>query len=184
MIRGERVVLRPVEETDHASIQAWQNHPEVWFWMDYERPFSLEDIAESEARAREEGVPLIIEVDGKAIGRIGLNGFRRRDRICSLYVFVGDADAAGNGYGPDAIRALLAYAFERFDLARVELWSLAANERAIRSYERCGFAIDATLPARSFKDGEWHDRVIMSVTREEFEALQRSGFQPSFTGRS
>lgn len=177
MIHGERVVLRAVEEADHRTIQAWQNHPEVWYWMDYERLFSLEDIAESEARAREEGIPLIIEVDGRAIGRIGLNGFRTRDRICSLYVYVGDLDAIGDGFGPDAIRALLAYAFERFDLARVELWSLAANERAIRSYERSGFQIDATLPARSFKDGEWHDRVIMSVTRGAFKALQRKGLQ-------
>lgn len=76
MIRGERVVLRPVEEADHRLIQAWQNHPEVWFWMDHEQPFSLDDIAESEARAREEGVPFVIEVDGRSIGRIGLNGFR------------------------------------------------------------------------------------------------------------
>jgi len=57
----------------------------------------------------------------------------------------------------------------------VELWSLAANERAIRSYERCGFRTDATLPERSFKDGKWHDRVIMSVTHGAFKALQRNG---------
>lgn len=169
MIRGERVVLRPVEEADHRLIQAWQNHPEVWFWMDYEQPFSLDDIAESEARAREEGVPFVIEVDGRSIGRIGLNGFRVRDRICSLYVFVGEPDEVGNGYGGEAIRALLSYAFERYDLARIELWSLARNERAIHAYEGCGFRVDATLPARSYKDGEWHDRVIMSVTRESLE---------------
>lgn len=178
MIRGEKVVLRPVQETDHPLIQAWQNHPEVWFWMDYEQPFSLEDIHESEARAREEGIPFVIEAEGKPIGRIGLNGFRRRDRICSLYVFIGEPEATGNGYGSDAICTLLAYAFERYDLARVELWSLAANERAIRSYERCGFARDAVLPGRSYKDGAWFDRVIMSVTREAFESkrVQRKDF--------
>ena len=179
MIRGEKVVLRPVEGSDHPLIQAWQNHPEVWFWMDYEQPFSLDDIHESEARAREEGVPFIIEVEGRPVGRIGLNQFRRRDRICSLYVFVGDPDAVGNGYGGDAIRALLAYAFDRYDLARVELWSLATNERAIASYERPGFTRDAVLPGRSYKDGVWHDRVTMSVTREAFTQkwLQRKAFQ-------
>ena len=84
MIHGTRVVLRPVEERDHALIHAWQNDPEVWWLMDYEGPFSMQDIAESEQRAREEGHPYVIEVDGTPIGRIGLNGFRRRDRICSL----------------------------------------------------------------------------------------------------
>jgi RimJ/RimL family protein N-acetyltransferase len=55
------------------------------------------------------------------------------------------------------------------DLYQVELWALAPNERAIKTYERCGFVRDATLRERSFKDGQFVDRVVMSVTREEFE---------------
>ena len=50
--------------------------------------------------------------------------------------------------------------------------ALATNERAIKAYERCGFKRDATLPERSYKDGEFVDRVVMSVTREEFEKLR------------
>jgi len=52
MIQGERVILRPVEERDHALIHAWQNDPEVWWLMDYEAPFSMADIAASEKRGR------------------------------------------------------------------------------------------------------------------------------------
>ena len=58
MIRGERVTLRPVEERDYPLIHAWQNDPEVWWLMDYESPFSLADIAESEKRAHRGGVPV------------------------------------------------------------------------------------------------------------------------------
>jgi hypothetical protein len=36
-------------------------------------------------------------------------------------------------------------------------------------YEACGFVSDARLRARSFKDGAWMDRIVMSVRREEFE---------------
>ena len=90
MIHGAQVLLRPVEERDHVLIHAWQNDPEVWWLMDYEGPFSMQDIVESEQRARAEGDPYVIEVDGTPIGRIGLNAFRRRDRLCSLYVLIGD----------------------------------------------------------------------------------------------
>ena len=168
MIRGTHVVLRPVEERDHELIYAWQNDPEVWWLMDYEGPFSREDIAESERRARAEGDPFVIEVDGTAIGRIGLNGYRRRDRICSLYVLIGDRTAWERGYGTDAVAALVDEAFDRMDLHRVELWSLADNARAIHVYGNCGFEVDARLPERSWKDGAWVDRVVMSVTRERF----------------
>ena len=170
MIHGTRVVLRPVEERDLELIQAWQNDPEVWWLMDYEGPFSREDVAESERRAREEGDPYVIEVDGTAIGRVGLNAYRRRDRICSLYVLIGDRSAWERGYGTDAVAALVDEAFDRMDLNRIELWSLADNERAIHVYGKCGFEVDARLPERSWKDGAWVDRVVMSVTREGFAA--------------
>ena len=168
MIVGREVVLRPVVESDHELIQRWQNDPEVWWLMDYERPFSARDIREAEARSVEEGRPFIIEADGIPIGKIGLNGFRRRDRICSLYIFIGERDRWAMGHAPDAIAALLRWAFDHHDLNRVELWSLADNERAIKAYEKCGFRIDARLPERSWKDGAWHDRIVMSVTRPGF----------------
>lgn len=175
MIRGERVVLRPVEERDYPLIHVWQNQPEVWFWMDYERPFSLEDIAEGEARARAEGHPFVIETDGRPIGRIGLNRFRARDRICSLCVYIGEPTAVRESYRRDAITTLLAYAFDRLDLHMIELWCLAADEPAVESYRGCGFVEDGTLRDRSFKDGRWHDRVVMSITREEFTSLRQAG---------
>jgi len=175
VIPGIRVLLRPVEERDHPLIHAWQNDPEVWWLMDYERPFSFDDVVESERRAREEGLPYVIEVDGRAIGRIGLNGFRRRDRICSLYVFIGERSAWDLGYGTDAVAALIDEAFDRMDLARIQLWSTADNPRAIHVYEKCGFVTDARLPDRSWKGGAWVDRVVMSVTREGFEASRAGG---------
>jgi RimJ/RimL family protein N-acetyltransferase len=176
MIGGGRVSLRPVEERDHPLIQRWQNDPEVWWLMDYEAPFSLADIAASERRAVEEGFPFIIEVEGRPIGRIGINNIRRRDRICSLYVFIGERDAWGKGLGTEAIDALLAHVFARLDLHQVELWSLAENERALRAYAHSGFIEEARLTERSWKDGRWFDRVLMSVTRERFEDA-RTGAQ-------
>ena len=110
-----------------ALIHAWQNDPEVWWLMDYEGPFSMQDIAESEQRAREEGHPYVIEVDGTPIGRIGLNSFRRRDRICSLYILIGERSAWEQGYGTDAVAALVDEAFDRYDLHRVELWSTSGQ---------------------------------------------------------
>jgi RimJ/RimL family protein N-acetyltransferase len=166
VIRGRVVVLRPVEDDDAGPIHRWQNDPEVWRSMDYERPFSIADIREDIERSRREGHPFVIEVDGRPIGRIGLNQFRRRDRTCGLYLFIGEAEFRGQGHAVDAVSTLVGHAFDRMDLVRVELWTLATNERAIEVYEACGFRREALLPERSFHDGGWVDHVVMSVTSD------------------
>lgn len=171
MIEGKRVKLRPVVEADYPLIHRWMNHPEVWHYMDYERPTSLTDVAEDAERSRQEGFPFTITVGERAIGRIGLNQFRRRDRICSLYMFIGEPAFWGQGYARDSVMALLAYAFDRWDLHQIELWALGDNNRGIATYARCGFVEEARLRDRSWKDGEWVERVVMSVRREDFGPL-------------
>ena len=168
MIRGRRVVLRPVQDDDLPLIQRWMNHPEIWRYMDYERPFSLEDVREDVESSRRDGHPFTILFDDRPVGRIGLNRFRRRDRICSLYMYVGEPLFWGQGLAGDAVMTLLGYAFDRMDLHQVELWTLGDNDRAVRAYERCGFVEEARLRQRSWRDGGWVDHVVMSVTREEF----------------
>jgi RimJ/RimL family protein N-acetyltransferase len=182
MIRGEKTVLRPVEDSDYPLIQQWMNHPEVWRYMDYERPYSAEDVREDIERSRREGQPFTIWVGDRPVGRIGLNRFRARDRICAIYLFIGEPDFWGHGYARDATMALLAYAFDRMDLNQVELWTLADNVRAIPMYQRCGFVQEAVLRQRSFKEGQWVDHVVMSVSRTEFESV-RAEWEERFVTR-
>ena len=170
VIRGQRVALRPVEDHDVPLILRWKNHPDVWWYMDYERTFSLDDVREDLERAREEGQPFLIEVDGRPVGRIGLNQFHRRDRRCAMYLFIGEPEFWGQGYAQDSVMTLLDYAFDRLDLFMIELWTLATNDRVLGVYERCGFVREATLRERSFKDGRFVDHVVLSVKRDEFES--------------
>jgi RimJ/RimL family protein N-acetyltransferase len=171
-IRGRRVVLRAVDDADVPLIHRWMNHPVVWREMDHERPFSLADVREDVERSRTDGVPFAITVDGRPIGRIGLNAFRRRDRVASMYLYVGEPDAWHQGFARDAVLALLSYAFDRYDLHLVELWALADNERAIATYTACGFELEARLRDRSFRDGAFVDRAVMSVTRDAFAQVR------------
>jgi RimJ/RimL family protein N-acetyltransferase len=174
VIQGQRVSLRPTEEGDLPQIRRWMNHPEIWRYMDYERPVSLKDVEEDLERSRKEGHPFTILVGDRPIGRIGLNQFRDRDRICAFYMFIGEPAFWGKGYARDAAMTLLSYAFDRWDLWLIELWTLADNNRAISMYQRCGFVAEATVRERSFKEGHWVDRVVMSVRRDEFQAARRA----------
>ena len=173
-IRGRRVLLRPTRPEDHPTILRWQNDPDVAWRMDYDGPFTLEDVAAAEARAVAEGHPFVVEAAGRPIGRIGLNGFRPRDQVCSLYVFLGEHEVGGRRLGREAILELLGWGFDTLDLHLVELWGLARNERALHTYEACGFRREAALRERSRRPDGRHDRVVMSVTRPEYEVARRA----------
>jgi RimJ/RimL family protein N-acetyltransferase len=174
VIKGRKVLLRPVEEGDAPLIHRWMNNPEVWRYMDYEQPLSLTDVHQDIERSRKEGFPFTILVGDRPIGRIGLNRVRRRDRICAFYLYIGEPAYWGQGYARDATFALLAYAFDRWDFHQVELWALADNNRAVSTYSSCGFVEEARLRERSFKGGAWVDHVVMSVTRSEFGQARRA----------
>jgi RimJ/RimL family protein N-acetyltransferase len=172
MLQGKRVTLRRVEPADYEHILRWQNDSAVFRWMDYTRPFSMKDIVESEERATVEGHPFILEADGRPVGRIGLNNLRPRDRMASLYVFIGDRASWGNGYGRDALMTLLAYGFDTLNLRQIELWTLADNERAIHMYKGCGFVEDGRLRDRSWIEGHYVDHLVMSINAEEFARVR------------
>jgi RimJ/RimL family protein N-acetyltransferase len=175
MLQGRTVSLRRVEPGDYPHILDWQNDPVVFRWMDYLRPFALADIERSEERATVEGHPFVIVADGRPVGRIGLNNFRHRDRLASLYIFVGDREQWGKGYGHDAMITMLRYGFETLNLRMIELWTLADNERAIRMYKGCGFVEDGRMRDRSWIEGHYVDHLVMSITAEEFARAHSDG---------
>ena len=126
----------------------WQNDPEVWWLMDYEGPFSLADIAESEERARKEGHPYVIEVDGTPVGP------DRPQRVPAsrpdLLALRPDRRAVGVGprHGTDAEG--LALVDEAFDAVRPpSRGALVHGRQRARDhvYEKCGFVVDGVYPS-------------------------------------
>jgi len=83
---------------------------------------------------------------------------------------IGERADWGQGYGTDAMRVLLHYAFDELNLARVSLEAFADNPRAIRSYQKAGFTLEGVQRQWLHRDGHRGDVVVMSILREEYAA--------------
>lgn len=92
-------------------------------------------------------------------------------RDAYVAIGIGERDYWGRGYGTDAMRLTLRYAFEELDLHRVTLTVWSVNERAIRSYERAGFKREGVQRETMLREGRRVDTVVMGVLRGEFAAL-------------
>jgi len=92
-----------------------------------------------------------------------------------FHITIGEPDAWGRGYGTEATELMVAHAFRRLSLHRVALTVFEFNTRAIRAYEKCGFAVEGRAREAIFRDGRYWDEIHMSVLLEEWEAQNRPG---------
>ncbi|HHQ0225408.1 TPA: GNAT family N-acetyltransferase, partial [Listeria innocua] len=60
------------------------------------------------------------------------------------------------------------------NLHRVYLQVFSFNERAIKLYEKMGFTHDGKFREAIYRDGRWHDTVIMSILKKEYLNKEQS----------
>lgn len=109
--------------------------------------------------------------DDQLIGDIGLNP-KWIEGDAWVGIAIGHRDSWGKGYGTDAMRLILRYAFTEVNLRRVSLALHAYNTRARRSYEKAGFCFEGLMRLDQLKEGKRSDTVFMGILREEWLALQ------------
>lgn len=76
---------------------------------------------------------------GKHIGNVMYYGYDAFVREAELGITIGDRAFWGQGYGTDAVRAMLGYLFTELGLRKVFLHTLTWNYRAQAAFERAGF---------------------------------------------
>jgi len=176
VLEAATVRLRPLTEGDLPLLMRWSNDPEVRHWLHRsERPPSTLDLERQlhEQRLRDpSSVEWCIEThDAGPIGVVRLRGIDEAHTRAELGVYIGAKASWGRGYGTDAIRRVLSFAFEELGLRRVWLITDADNARGIRCYEKCGFAKEGLLRGHRLRYGAPLDMLAMGVLREEFARL-------------
>jgi RimJ/RimL family protein N-acetyltransferase len=173
MIVGQRTRLRAIERSDIPAFLRWLNDPEVRRHVSRVLP-----ISQAEEERWFEGLlgddsRHIFAVDtseGEHIGSCGLHDLDWKNRNAVCGIVIGDKSRWNQGYGTDALRTLLRFAFEELNLHRVFLHVYGFNQRAIRCYEKVGFRHEARLRERRFTAGRYVDDLVMGILRDEWNA--------------
>lgn len=99
--------------------------------------------------------------DAKLIGVVGLHGISQLNQTATYGVCIGERAYWSNGIGTEILSTILQYAFERRNLRSVKLSVLSSNFRGLACYEKCGFQKVGAYPKHVFKNGTWHDEILM-----------------------
>jgi RimJ/RimL family protein N-acetyltransferase len=172
---GERVrLVAPNPETDAEVFVRWSRDSEFMrlFDSDPARMWSLKGTKEMLERApHDNSFHFVIRTlaDDKLIGMTGLHGISPSHRDASVSIGLGERDYWSKGYGGDAMRVMLHFAFTELNLHRVSLWTFEYNKRAIRSYEKVGFVHEGHIRELLNRDGRRWDGIQMGILRTEWE---------------
>ncbi|MFA7572127.1 MAG: GNAT family protein [Lutispora sp.] len=171
-LKGGKIILRQGNEKDIFYLHNWYNDEELnklAGWTEGKLGTSQLRLNLSKGFGYDPMNLVIQTIDGnKPIGTIQLYDFSEIDQNCKLGIRIGDRDYWSKGYGEDAIKTLLHYAFYDLDIFRVSLKLYEYNERASKCYVKCGFKYEGRTRKSAFIDGNFYDEIIMGALKSEF----------------
>jgi len=178
LFRGRLVRLAAPRQEDAAILARWSHDAGYLRAVDtdYARPRGPEAFAPAdgtEANAVEFRLRTL--EDDRLIGFVALHSIEWNNRAGLLSIGIGEPGYRGKGYGSEALRLALRYAFDELNLERVGLDVIANNAAAIRAYERAGFRQEGALRSAVLRDGQRHDRIVMGILRDEWLDQAQAG---------
>lgn len=168
IIFGEKIMLRAVEEHDNSMLLSLINDPDTEMMLGGSSwPVSQAEQLkwfENQERSRDVLRCIVaLQEDGKAVGTIILSDIDQKNATGHIHIKMLKNGGRGKGYGTDAVRTLVEYAFDELRLNCVYANILVYNEASIRLFEHCGFQRDGVLRQRIYKKGNFVD--LLSYSR-------------------
>ena len=171
MIRGEKVVVRTIRESDLDTL--------LDLICDLENrgdhvPLDLPSQMGIRKRFHEDGFlgagdsTLVICVEEKLVGTISYMDAGCHDGLELGYAVFDEADR-GKGYATDALSALARFLFGTRQINRLQVSIMPGNVASKRVAEKCGFQFEGTMRGAIFHRGAFQDMDLYSLLRAEVD---------------
>ena len=159
-MESKSLIIRETVFDDCAYFAEWENLPHVteFFTMDEGR--SYEDIVTEFVRYNLDPTKMLFTITEKPscqpIGKIYLSRIDTHDDSLDITrIYIADLDKRGKGYGEEALRLILEYAFINLHTERVTIDHFEGNRIAASLYEKIGFTNEGLMRHAGKKNGKY-----------------------------
>lgn len=174
IIRTDRLVLRPFSADDVDAALAYRDDAEFARYLPHiPQPFTRADaerfVTTNMTEPWDEYPTFAVELDHELIGTVNLEV--DADRRTAMLGYAISRAQWGKGVAPEAALAVIGWAFETFDLAKVWASTDAEHVRSRRVLEKLGMRHEGTLRSHHVgRTGDRVDEVTYGLLREEWDA--------------
>jgi len=172
-IETERLILRPISETDAEAIFEYSQNENVGSnagWKPHENIEETREIIKQVFLDKEFVFGMELKETGKLFGSIGIipDPKRQNDKAKMIGYAIG-VNYWGKGFATEAVLAILHLAFEELDLDLVSAYCFPFNERSKNVLKKCGFNFEGRLRLGEERyDGEVIDHECYAIIRTEW----------------
>jgi len=163
-------VVRDWAPADLPSLVRHANDRDVWIHLRdrFPHPYLAEHGRSFLDHVSKQTPPTVwaLEVDGEAAGGIGLELFGDVERVSAEIGYWLGRAYWGRGVMSEAVRAVTAEAFRRFELTRIFALPFADNPGSIRVLEKAGYTLEGRMPQSAVKDGRIRDQLMFGAYRQ------------------
>jgi RimJ/RimL family protein N-acetyltransferase len=172
-LEGSRVLLRPLRDSDAASIYMHARDPEVLRYTLLPSPYRPSDSRRYVRMARSKKwqgkciVRAIVPKPGKALaGVINLDLFLA-NRQCYVGYWLA-REYWGRGLAKESLQLMLQLAFQTLGLSKVTSSVMHKNVRSYKLLEGAGFRLEGRQRRQILRNGEWYDELLYGLLKEEW----------------
>lgn len=179
LFEGQHVRFAPPDaERDAEIVSKWSHDLEYLRLQsaDIARPLSpfqvrkqYEDWDKETEKHNAFNFAMRLTADDRLIGLARLYRIEWTHGASSLQIGIGDRNDRGKGYGTEALRLLLRYAFDELNLFRLAASTVEYNAGAIRFLERAGFVVEVRRRQAVQRDGKRWDVVMLGLLRDAWK---------------
>ena len=174
-LRTERLVLRPLKESDVDALFAIHSDPEVmryWStpaWTDSAPAQAMIDRDLAQTSKDHLRLGIAVAQSGALVGSCALFGINAVCRRAEVGYALGSA-AWGQGYMHEALVALIDYGFGTLNLNRIEADIDPRNTGSAKTLERLGFLKEGYLRERWIVGDEISDTALYGLLHRDWKA--------------
>jgi diamine N-acetyltransferase len=169
---GEKIYFRPIETENAKFLSKGENNPIVRESLFLALPVSLTNEQEKiEQYIKSKDAIVLIIVEKETNQPVGQTAFFRIDyisRAAIFYLAILDPAYWSKGFGSEATKLMVDYAFKMLNLNRIQLHVCAENIAAIKIYERVGFIKEGVLRQAMFRNGNYVDFWVMGILKNDW----------------